>query len=125
MHIPLKRKTQILVFLLATFCMVAISIFAIKPTDEPKAHILVKAGRESRYVPAIDCSIPVINSNREEQINSQIVILKGRFLIQNVVTSLGPATIHSDLDVKKIDFRLPSFLAVPGRIRCPPRKRYL
>jgi hypothetical protein len=76
-------------------------------------------------VPAIRCGIPVISSNPEAQINSQIVILKGRSLIQDVVTSLGPATIHPDLDVKKIDFRLPSFLADPDRIRCPLRKRYL
>ena len=46
------------------------------------------------YVPATGSANPVISINREEQINSEIEILKGRSLIQDVVTSLGPATIR-------------------------------
>ena len=50
-----------------------------------------------RYVPAIGCGIPVISSNHEEQINSEIEIPKGRSLIQDQDTSLGPATIYSEI----------------------------
>ena len=124
MHILLKRKTQILAFSLAAFCTVAISTFAIKPTYKPKAHNLVNVGRERRYVPATGCRIPVISINREEQINSEIEILKDRSLIQDGVTSLDPATIQPDLDVKKMEFRLPLFLSSPDRIRRPPKKLY-
>ena len=101
LHVLFKRKTQILVFFFATFCTVAIGTFVIKPTYEAKAHILVKVGRESMYVPATASGNPVISINREEQINSEIEILKGRSLIQDVVTSLGPATIYPDLATEK------------------------
>lgn len=101
MHILLKRKTQIIVFPLATFDTVAIGTVAIKPTHESKAHILVKADRDSRSMPALGCGSPVISRNHEAQINSQIGILKNRFLIQDVNTSLGPVSIHPDLDAKK------------------------
>jgi hypothetical protein len=101
LHILLKRKAQLLIFILATFCTVAIGIFAIIPTDKLKAHILVKVGREGRSVPTIRCGIPIINSNPEAQINSKIVILKDRFLIQDVVTFLNHTTIRPDLYAKK------------------------
>ena len=84
LHILFKRKSQILVFFFATFCTVAIGTFVTKPTYEAKAQILVKVGRESMYVPATGSGNPVISINREEQINSEIEILKGRSLIQDV-----------------------------------------
>jgi uncharacterized protein involved in exopolysaccharide biosynthesis len=101
LHIILKRKTQILFFSFATFCTVAIGTFVITPSNEPKAHILVNVVRESRNVPAIAYDIPVISSNHDAQINSEIEILKARSLIQDVVTALGPATICPDIDPKK------------------------
>ena len=101
LRILFKRKTQILHFFLATFSTVAIGTFAIKPTDEAKAQILIKIGRESMYVPATGSGNPVISINREVQINSEIEILKGRSLIQDVVSFLGPATIYLDLDTEK------------------------
>ena len=114
LHVLFKRKTQILLFFLATFCTVAIGTFVIKPTYEAKAHILVKVGRESMYVPATGSGNPVISINREEQINSEIEILKSRSLIQDVVTSLGPATIYPDLDTEKKG--IPAAV-IPGRTR--------
>jgi len=75
LRILFKRKTQILLFFLATFSTVAIGTFAIKPTDEAKAQILVKIGRESMYVPATGSGNPVISINHEEQINSEIEII--------------------------------------------------
>jgi hypothetical protein len=53
------------------------------------------------YVPATGSGNLVISINRVEQINSEIEILKDRFLIQDVVTSLGPVTIYPDLDTEK------------------------
>jgi uncharacterized protein involved in exopolysaccharide biosynthesis len=88
---PFKRKAQILLFFLATFCAMAGGTFLIKPTAEATAHSLVNVGRESMSVPATGNANSVISIYREEQINSEIEILKGRSLIQDVVTSLGPA----------------------------------
>ncbi len=114
LHILFKRKTQILLFFLATFCTVAIGTFIAKPTYEAKAQILVKVGRESMYVPATGSGNPVISVNREEQINSEIEILKGRSLIQDVVTALGPATIYPDLATEKKGILA---AVIPGRSR--------
>jgi hypothetical protein len=52
-------------------------------------------------VPALGCGIAVISSNHQAQINAKIVILKDRFLIQDVATFLNHATIRPDLYVKK------------------------
>jgi len=101
LHILPKRKTQFTVFPLATFCTVAIVTFAIIPTDKLKPRILVTVGRDSRSVPAPGCGIAVISSNHQTQINARIVILKDRFLIQDVATFLNHATIRPDLYVKK------------------------
>ena len=104
MHILLKRKAQLLIFILATFCTVAIGTFAIIPTYKLKAHILVNVGREGSSVPAMRCGIPVISSNHNSQINAKFLMLKDRFLIQDVVTFLNLAMIHPDLDEKKAAF---------------------
>jgi uncharacterized protein involved in exopolysaccharide biosynthesis len=114
LHVIFKRKAQIKLFFLATFCAVVAGTFVIKPTYEAKAHILVKVGRESMYVPATGSGNPVICIIREEQINSEIEILKGRSLIQDVVTSFGPATIYPDLDTEKKGILA---TVIPGRSR--------
>lgn len=80
LRVLFKRKTQILLFFAATFVTVAAATFIAKPTFQADAQILVKLGRESIYMPASGSSSPVINFNREEQINSEIEILKSRSL---------------------------------------------
>ena len=114
LRILFKRKTQILLFFLATFSTVAIGTFIAKPTDEAKAQILIKIGRESMYVPATGSGNPVISINREAQINSEIEIPKSRSLVQDGVTFLGPATIYPDITTEKKG--IPAAV-IPGRSR--------
>jgi uncharacterized protein involved in exopolysaccharide biosynthesis len=97
LHILFKRKTQILVFFCATFLTVAIGTFLVKPTYQAVAQILVKLGRENVYVPASGGANPVINFNREEQINSEIEILKSRSLAMEVLNELGPKTVYEGI----------------------------
>lgn len=97
LHVIFKRKFQILLFFVGTFCTVALGTFLSKPTYEAKAQILVKLGRESIYVPEIGRASPVISINRQEQINSEIEILKSPFLAKEVVTALGPTSIYPGL----------------------------
>jgi hypothetical protein len=101
LHILLKRKTQVIVFPLAKRCAVAIGTFAIIPTCKLKSHILITNGRNSRSVPAPGCGIAVISGNHNSQINAKIVMLKDRFLIQDVATFLNLALIHPDLNAEK------------------------
>ena len=100
LHILFKRKIQILLFFFATVCTVAVGTLMAKPTYETVAQLLIKVGRENIYVPTVPTSgtlNPVFSFNREEQINSEIEILKSRFLAEKVVLSLGPATIYEGL----------------------------
>ena len=92
-----KRKAQILLFFFATVCTVTIGTFMAKPTYEAKAQILVKAGRESMYVPPTGSGNAVVSNDREEQINSEIEILKSRSLLEKVIAKLGPTAIYPDL----------------------------
>jgi uncharacterized protein involved in exopolysaccharide biosynthesis len=97
LNVIFKRKHQILLFFIITFATVVIATFMAKPTYEAVAQILVKTGRESIYVPATGSSNPVISINREEQINSEVEILKSKSLAKDVIGSLGAATIYPDL----------------------------
>jgi uncharacterized protein involved in exopolysaccharide biosynthesis len=97
LRVLFKRKTQILLFFAVTFITVALGTFMVKPTYQAVAQILVKLGRESIYIPASGSSNPVINFNREEQINSEIEILKSRSLATEVLQELGPETIYEDI----------------------------
>jgi uncharacterized protein involved in exopolysaccharide biosynthesis len=97
LRVLFKRKTQILLFFAVTFMTVAVATFIIKPTYQATAQILVKLGRENVYVPASGGANPVINFSREEQINSEIEILKSRSLAMEVLNELGPETIYENI----------------------------
>ena len=101
-NILFKRKAQALLFFFATVCVVAVGTFLMKPTYEATSQILVKIGRENMYVPAVPTggNNPVVNIAREEQLNSEIEILKSRTLLRDVVQKMGPATIYPSLDEK-------------------------
>jgi len=101
LNVIFKRKFQILLFFFATFSTVAIATLLATPTYEATGQILVKTGRESIYMPATGSSSPVISINREEQLNSEIEILKSRSLAKEVVESLGASTIYPDLNREK------------------------
>lgn len=100
LHVLFKHKTQILLFFFAAVCSVTVGTFMMKPTFVATSQILVKIGRENLYVPAMPNSgnNPVININREEQINSEIEILKSLSLAEEVVKALGPTSLYEGLN---------------------------
>ncbi|RJQ48568.1 MAG: hypothetical protein C4530_24465 [Desulfobacteraceae bacterium] len=98
-----KRKHSILLFFFTTVAAAAAAAFIIKPTYESSAQILVKVGRESVYMPTMAKGTPIINMNRqEEQINSEIEILKSMSLAEKVVASLGAKTIYPDIEAEAV-----------------------
>jgi uncharacterized protein involved in exopolysaccharide biosynthesis len=100
-HVIFKRKKQILLFFLITSLAVAIGTFAVQPTYEAKIQILVKLGKESVYIPQSGRDNPIISVDIENQINSEIELLKNRSLTEIVIKSLGPKTIYKDFDHTK------------------------
>lgn len=89
LHVVFKRKSQIFLFFCCTICAVVIGTLLITPTYKATSQILVKIGRENVYVPTSSDLRPVINSNRQEQMSSEMEILKSRSLAEKVVESLG------------------------------------
>ena len=124
LRVLFKRKTQILLFFAVTFITVAVGTFMVKPTYQAVAQILVKLGRENIYVPASGSSNPVINFNREEQINSEIEILKSRSLAMEVLHSLGPAAVYEDIANEPSGIRA-AILPSKGSERTPAEKALL
>ena len=100
LNVLFKRKAQILLFFSATFCTVAIGTFVMQPIYEATSQIFVKIGRENLYMPTGPGSgnSPVISVQREEQINSEIEIIKGRMLAEEVVKALDPKAIYKELN---------------------------
>jgi len=124
LRILFKRKTQILIFFCVTFFTVAVGTFLTKPTYQAVAQILVKLGRENIYLPTSGSASPVINFNREEQINSEIEILKSRSLAMEVLNELGPKTVYEDLADGPSGI-LASILPSKGSTRTPAEKALL
>ncbi len=124
LRVLFKRKTQILLFFTVTFVTVAVATFMAKPTYQAVAQILVKLGRENIYLPASGSGNPVINFNREEQINSEIEILKSRSLAMEVLHSLGPAAVYEDIADGPTGIRA-AILPSRGSTRTPAEKALL
>ncbi len=100
LHVVFKRKIQILVFFGATVSIVAVASFMATPTYEATAQLLVKVGMEAVYAPVLPMgdTQPIVRVSRQEQINSEIEILRSRFLAEKVMESLGPEGLYKDSD---------------------------
>lgn len=114
LHLVFKRKIQILFVFALIFVAVAAGTFLTAPTYEAKSQILVKIGRENVYtnmVPSTGNQNQVIGTNRKEQMNSEIEILRSRSMIEKTAKAIGPEVIYKDLATG--GGRIP---AVPGMI---------
>lgn len=97
LSIVFKHKTKILTVFLVTVITVTVGSFIMRPTYQASSKILVKFGRENIYIPATDHVRPIVSLNREEEINSEIEILKSRELIEKTVKALGVKNIYPKL----------------------------
>lgn len=98
LYVVFKHKTKILTVFLATVITVTAASFIMKPTYEASSNILIKFGRENIYTPATaDGSTHIVSLNRQEEINSEIEILKSRNLTERIVRTLGVETIYPEL----------------------------
>jgi uncharacterized protein involved in exopolysaccharide biosynthesis len=100
-HVIFKHRYQIVLFFLATIITVSVGTFMTTATYEARSKLLLKMGRENIYVPTAVSSVnqtPVVSTDREQQINSEIEILTSQALIVKVAVALGPAKIYGDLD---------------------------
>ena len=102
-HVVFKRKSLILLSFFVVILAVLVGTFLTTPIYQTESQILMKTGRENVYTPmapAGSSQNPVVSLNREEQINSEIEILRSPSLIEKAVESIGPEVIYSDLGEK-------------------------
>lgn len=100
-NIIFKRKHQILLCFFLIVSMTIAATLLMKPVYEASAQILVKLGRESVFVPTSGNMTPILNINREEQVNSEIEILKSRALAEKMVEKIGPTVLYKSLGEEK------------------------
>lgn len=97
LNVIFKRKTIIILFLLISVLLAAVTSLLSEPIYEANAKIMVKIGRENIYNPGGDGQKILFTPNKEEQINSEIEILKSQTLFTQVVESLGADNIYDHI----------------------------
>jgi len=83
-----KRRRMILVFAACVLCLAAMMIALTPPTYEVDATLLVNKARAEIPIAAQDSPQLVISKVGEEELNSEIEILKSRQLIEDVLDNL-------------------------------------
>jgi uncharacterized protein involved in exopolysaccharide biosynthesis len=114
LHVIFKRKHQILLFFAVTVCTVVIGTFMMRPVYEAKAQILVKIGRENLYIPPNSTNSQVINYNQDDQVNSEIELLKSRSLAEKVIKTIGLEKIYKNMKYKDAVLKFQKSLSVEG-----------
>jgi len=112
LHIVFKSKRQIVLFFVGCFAAVVVGTFLMTTTYRATAQVLIKVGWDNLYIPETGNTNPVFNMRQEEQINSEIEILKSRTISEKVVAAIGPLVLYPKLGNSSW-FSLSSFL--PGR----------
>ena len=114
LHVIFKRKFQILLFFVVTVCVVTVGTFITEPIYKANAHILVKMGRENLYIPTNSTNNQIINFKGDDQINSEIELLKSRSLAEKVIKSIGLNTIYKNLDETDAVLKFQNSLSIEG-----------
>ena len=112
LNVVFKHKAKMITIFLTVVVTVTIGSFLTSPVYEASSKILIKVGRENVYMPtnpAANGNSPILfDSSREERINSEVEILKGRNLVEKVLSDLGVKNIYPNIDKKPLIPRLSS-----------------
>jgi len=106
LNILFKHKAKMITIFAAIVITVTVGSFLIAPVYEASSKVLVKFGRENVFTPTSPTAggnQPILfDSSREERLNSEIEIFRGRNLIETTLTRLGVTTIYPDIDKKPL-----------------------
>lgn len=104
LQITFKWQSHILFVFFATVLGVASYSLLSKPVYEASSKLLIKVGRENVYAPtflAREQTSLVVNERQEEQVNSEIEILKSQFLANKVIESVGIDRLYPELNSER------------------------
>lgn len=106
LNILFKHRSKMLIIFATIVITVTVGSFIMAPVYEASSRVLVKFGRENVFTPTSPTAggnQPILfDSSREERLNSEIEIFKGRNLIQTALTNLGVNTIYPTIDQKPL-----------------------
>jgi uncharacterized protein involved in exopolysaccharide biosynthesis len=104
LQITFKWKSYILFVFFATVLGAASYSLLSKPVYEASSKLLIKVGRENVYAPTFlvrEQTNLVVNERQEEQVNSEIEILKSQFLASKVIESVGINRLYPELNSER------------------------
>ncbi len=114
-YVLFRHKWKIVLFFFAVVITVTVGTLLCAKVYRSEATLLVRLGRESVSLDptATTGQVIQISRSRENEINSEVEILKSRDLLEKVVDSIGP-----EVFLKRLDEKLPA----DGRARETIRK---
>src|SRR3990172_6894365 len=94
-YIIFRQKRKVLLFFLAVFITVAVGTFLAPSIYRSEAKLLVRIGRESVSLDptATTGQVVSLGQSRENELKSELDILKSQDLVEKVVDIIGPAAI--------------------------------
>jgi len=109
-YVIFRQKWKILLFFLATVLTVTAGTFLVPKIYRSESQLLVRLGRESVSLDPTATTGPVISvaQSRENEIKSELEILKSRDLIEKVVDAIGPSLLLYPPKESKENLRPPS-----------------
>ncbi len=106
LNILFKHKARMITIFATIVITVTVGSFLMAPVYEASSKVLVKFGRENVFTPTSPTAggnQPILfDSSREERLNSEIEIFRGRNLIETALTKLGVTTIYPTIDQKPL-----------------------
>ena len=97
LYIVFKNKWQILLFLFISVAAATIVTLKMKPMYNASSQILIKSVRDDFYIPASGKT--VMAPNREEEINSELELLMGRSLMEQLIDTMDPVELLPGLKI--------------------------
>jgi polysaccharide biosynthesis protein PslE len=100
LHIVFKHKVKICTLFFTVVLTVTAGSLLMSPTYEATSKILLKFGRENVYSPTTPAGggTPIVmDTFREERLNSEVEMLTGRNLAEKVIRDIGLEALYPDL----------------------------
>lgn len=91
LYVLFLRKNALLIFFGAVFLSVLLFTYLSPEIYQSEAKILIRVGRESLALdPTVDGPTVALSQSRENEVNSELAIIKSRLLAEQVVDKITP-----------------------------------
>jgi uncharacterized protein involved in exopolysaccharide biosynthesis len=112
LYVLFLRKKELLIFFGAVFLSVLVYTYLSPEIYQSEARVLIRLGRESLALdPTVDGPTVALSQSRENEVNSELAIIKSRLLAEQVVDRITPEVFLA-AGVTKTDTDAP-----PGLLR--------